>query len=377
MNVSPVKHCRRPGYPTRPDLNNHPELLRLKPQRWQHPAIFTALAAASMLMAQQSLAQPGVEQSMVAPVFQHGDGNGAFGCVATNPPDFLSEEEARQVIIEEGKRAGLHFMPDSETLEDVYLPVHDKYGDQPEGRRRKASLTLDGVDAAHNVAFEYISSDDIDSWETRFHLSTSTVERYQIAPTAVLLRENLQQVPMTERLGIFYDPTNGQRDVPQGLVTEKGIFLVPLRSVAAWLGGQAQPGKGGTVILHCGKTTVTLTPNSATAVQDGKPVTMPAPLLERKGASYLPLSFLASVCGAERSMEISARRAIIQHPVSGERLLILASAKPEARVPLEFMRDLTEQDRKLAGESIAALSREELRMQVRDFIIWLKGQGAL
>ena len=39
--------------------------------------------------------------AIVAPIFQHGEGRGATGCIVMSPPVFLSEEEALLVVREE------------------------------------------------------------------------------------------------------------------------------------------------------------------------------------------------------------------------------------------------------------------------------------
>ena len=46
---------------------------------------------------------------LVAPIFEHGKGRGATGCIVIAPPVFLSEEDARQAIEEELKRIKINF----------------------------------------------------------------------------------------------------------------------------------------------------------------------------------------------------------------------------------------------------------------------------
>jgi hypothetical protein len=112
MKVKPIKHYAGPNIPTSQILEEHPELLHLVPRRWHgNPTVIAALAGVCVLVSgcRQSAAKPAA--SRVAPLFQHGDGRGSFGCRAVNPPVFLSESEARQVIMDEAKRAGINFAP--------------------------------------------------------------------------------------------------------------------------------------------------------------------------------------------------------------------------------------------------------------------------
>jgi hypothetical protein len=55
---------------------------------------------------------------VVAPIFEHGEGRGATGCVVVTFPVFLSEEEAMQVIREELAEHGIDLTrgPDLEGL---------------------------------------------------------------------------------------------------------------------------------------------------------------------------------------------------------------------------------------------------------------------
>jgi len=107
----------------------------------------------------------GIPASLVAPIFRHGAGHGSFGCKAVNPPVFLSEDEARQVIIEEGETGGLSFTLDGQGAEEgrpsrsprhFPRPIMPK---KPESRNRPAHpgrrMTVRG-----SFGFEVVSGDD-------------------------------------------------------------------------------------------------------------------------------------------------------------------------------------------------------------------------
>ena len=156
MKVTPITNYHGARFPTRRIIDEHPELLKLVPKRWQtNPAVLTALAGLCVMMAGvSSIASEKSEApgSRIAPVFVHGDGLGCYGCIAINPPVFLSEAEAREVVIEEAKRAGIHFVVGGPAIAGVTMPS------QSRGRTAaRAPLRPDGFESARNIAFVLVT----------------------------------------------------------------------------------------------------------------------------------------------------------------------------------------------------------------------------
>jgi len=60
--------------------------------------------------------------SKVAPIFEHGKGRGVFGGEVA-PPRFLTEEEARNVIVDEAKKAGVTFVAGGPVLPNISVPI--------------------------------------------------------------------------------------------------------------------------------------------------------------------------------------------------------------------------------------------------------------
>ena len=60
--------------------------------------------------------------AIVAPIFKHGEGRGATGCVAVSPPVFLSAEEALHVIKEELTQQGVNISDENVQFDSVSLP---------------------------------------------------------------------------------------------------------------------------------------------------------------------------------------------------------------------------------------------------------------
>lgn len=384
MRVSPVKGYRSPVYPTRQEVDLHVELLRAVPRRWQQQTtLLLALSTALALTATQDALADNTTSQMVAPIFMHGDGQGAFGCVAVNPPVFLSEDEARAVIVEEAKRVGIQFVEDGKTLQNVYVPVVDQYGMQPAGRKRLTNLALDGNDAGKHVAFEYLSDTDLSKWETRFHQGFSTAYGYDIAGAAKELQQNLSATSLTDRLGIFYDPALGMRDLTDKYyaIRVKSVPIVPLRALCEWLGGTLKVDEHGTILLRYQQTTITLNLNSNAAMVGNHLQIMPAAVTEIKGVSYAPMSFLADIFHADKNLLTTKDYITITHPDNGDKLtlpfvdptLLVAPGKAPQKRPQPATPEL----RGLNAESVKTLSREKLRRQVRDFITWLKAQGVV
>ena len=158
MKVTPVVYYKKPGYPTGADMKSRPELLKKVPHRWSgNGVVLTALGMSLALCAcaargdtepggvKPGNTEPGVgepedtgaggagqdyrgktedgeaHKGLVAPVFIHGEGTGAYGCIAVTAPFFLSEEEAWEIIKSEAESyKGITFARNTPpVLEDV------------------------------------------------------------------------------------------------------------------------------------------------------------------------------------------------------------------------------------------------------------------
>ncbi len=91
MDPKPVERSRPPAYPTRREVLAGAATF-----------VLTGLTECSFCFA----AAEG-ERVSVAPIFEHGEGRGATGCVVISPPVFLSEEEALQIVKEELAKHGV------------------------------------------------------------------------------------------------------------------------------------------------------------------------------------------------------------------------------------------------------------------------------
>ncbi|MDP4091420.1 MAG: metalloprotease, partial [Bacillota bacterium] len=130
MEIKPVKKYKVPGYPDRDTVLNSPGILKTVPERWKGNAYVCAalstLMLASLTSCTQKAQRTGTDgqgnKALVAPIFEHGQGRGSFGCSSVAPPSFLSEEEAFQVIQEEARQYGVSFHRDGLEIKGVGIP---------------------------------------------------------------------------------------------------------------------------------------------------------------------------------------------------------------------------------------------------------------
>lgn len=138
MQVSPIKSYKSPDYPLLTDVKENPELLANVPKRWlaMKPLVgaslgFFVLSANGCLHSNNSAVKKSFEtiynnnhdsigtkeivngnesnkeSFTIAPIFIHGDGRGAFGCIMINAPRYISEKDALELIYNEFKNHGI------------------------------------------------------------------------------------------------------------------------------------------------------------------------------------------------------------------------------------------------------------------------------
>lgn len=225
IDIRPVQHYTEPNYPIRSILDKHPELLKLVPRRWRgNPTVIAALTALCLMTLNHraSADKPSDKPPCrVAPIFQHGDGRGAFGCEMVAPPTFLSEAEARQVIVEEAKRMGIFFEPETRTLKGVTPPIFDEYGrllaaDEAEPRQPAPRIKPDGADRRRKVSYIFVSESDLLTWQRDTGSKEPVKYSYNLKQAAQLLGERVCLSQPQEFVGVLYDPV-AWAPFPRGL----------------------------------------------------------------------------------------------------------------------------------------------------------------
>jgi hypothetical protein len=226
MEPKPVERHPQPKYPTRRDV-----------MLGAGGFLLIELAGRGDLDAADP-AKPAAGRTIVAPIFKHGEGRGATGCVVINPPVFLSEEEAMQVIREELAKHGVK-LGESMTLPDVKIAarivrsvIEEEHGKRVHKERFEYAedvapkpLTLNGVDAAKRVGVRFVSKWDYfrlggpNSSYTRKTPSgrmyaMSTAQSYDFHETAEYAAAELEQQGKAGlHVGFLYDPAVRRRDI--------------------------------------------------------------------------------------------------------------------------------------------------------------------
>jgi len=185
------------------------------------------------------------ETARIAPIFHHGEGRGAFGCISVIAPVFLTEDEARQVITEEASAAGVHFKDAGKAIAAVERPltynselVFDARTREPKARRSR--LTLDGTDPQRNVSFEFISSQDMKEWEIEeYYGVSSSVYEYGGRDAAEFLQKGLAKIHTDGAIAVFYDPvsTYGMENQSEAEARERAVEELrrQVRDFLSWL----------------------------------------------------------------------------------------------------------------------------------------------
>jgi len=215
--VSPVEWYPEPRYPLRSVVDIHPELLHRIPKRWRgNPVVLGALASVASLL-QNCDSSDGWTKgkstvSAVAPIFHHGDGRAAYGCVVVNPPVFLTESEARQVIEEEARKGGLYLDSKENILQDVPTPLTTLMGGGlQDWKTVKRAIVLDGTDSWHSVSYEFVSRSDYGNWADP-ESGLSTVTEVNTVDAGEMLRRGLQDAKAPGYYAVFYEPFERRPD---------------------------------------------------------------------------------------------------------------------------------------------------------------------
>jgi hypothetical protein len=193
---------------------------------------------------------------LVAPIFDHGTGRGATGCVVFSPPVFLSEEEALTIIKEELSKSGITMANGSALFPKVKM--HKEIDGCSSGRGTCKPLQMDLQDPTGRIHIEFISATDnlimTDKCPRKTEWIISTVHDYDLKGMAEKMSMGLRQQADRGVFGVFYDPvvsrdmveisrelyqTNGQgqwkRTREEFSAEAKELLRQQVRDFAQWL----------------------------------------------------------------------------------------------------------------------------------------------
>lgn len=265
MKPAPVRRAKTPRYPTRLEIDSDPQLLASLPPTWRaNPEIerlarllLSATVAASASSAWAQDAQPtkapkrGSFAAVVAPLFEHGEGRGATGCVVVAPPAFLSEEEAQQIIAEELARHGLPAGTSGTTMSAVRVPERTQGKCRPGGKdepiyekpETASSLRIAYRNDDRKLAAAVVVKDRLQEMggvqpgqsigkNGRGSMCFSTVQSYDLKGTAAFVRTQAERQGRGVYLGVFYDPATPKK------ATSRELLRQQVADFAEWLKGQ-------------------------------------------------------------------------------------------------------------------------------------------
>jgi hypothetical protein len=204
--------------------------------------------------------QPNKQALLVAPIFQHGEGRGATGCIVVAPPVFLSEEEALQVIREELATHGVMLGPGEYAHGRALETGKFELSGVTVGWMGQEPFKADAADRQKRVAIEFISQrecEDLNQAQKRENskdgvLTISSVHQYDFLKTSRYLAEKVKNTGRTPvHFGTFYDPLSGRMDyrsvtnsaslldAEARIVTEsKRLLRLQVQDFVKWLQGQ-------------------------------------------------------------------------------------------------------------------------------------------
>jgi hypothetical protein len=361
MKIKPLKQYPTPAYPTRDILHRCPELLRLVPARWRKSMV--VLAAVGVVAGLLLATRKTPHNSRVAPLFLHGDGayQATFGCIAVTPPVFLSEDEARYVIVEEAKKAGISLRPTTRRI-TAQIPGTNPHQVMLYTSGGAKQLEIDGNDKTRHIYYEYISTDDYNQWKKHPLISPRMIHgsaypySYRMCDAAQSLQRTLSQTEGTDYIATFYDPVVNKDDVP-GINAyarvEYGEVVIPLEKLADSLGIKVEERwEKPHYKIFAGKMVLHMNRDSSRIMVNGHPVQLVywSNRYSRFGPD-VPLFQFCSLIGATQTINPANHTITVTYPPTGKTVVVSV------------------------GGPLA--SKEALRQQVRDFIGWLKTQGAI
>jgi hypothetical protein len=232
MKCKPIKLKNKPGYPTIQDYVENPGLLsKHVPNAWIKNQYAATTLATFILCGNACDAKKAKPETVicedriskkshtdlisksvfdtlkVAPIFSHGDGAGATGCIVMSPPVFISEDEARKIILEALKVENIQFATTNCPTLAFKAPAiaNDCFGDDSAKiPSAEVKIRMDGYNDKYNLAFEYVSAEDYSKFRSDDGCFSS-VQGFNTKQAAELIRDEIIKRKKVNS-AIFYDP---------------------------------------------------------------------------------------------------------------------------------------------------------------------------
>lgn len=258
MKIKPVLRSAKPKYPDKYEINLNQTLLYYRPQRWlNRPMVGVALTAMVSLgmasctgtgsndfvtggtpmpiptptptstptptpvdfvtagapmpiptptpVVSVTMGEVPVSFDKVVPFFEHGNGTGSYGGYYSAAWEFMSEEEAFEIISSTLQEAGYTCKKGGDKLENATVPLtgHYPYSKESEEQIQSGTVEFDAklvVDDKRSINIEFVSKQDFESWVDPNPEYASTVSEFNIKGAAEVLHVN------NNTAAVFYDP---------------------------------------------------------------------------------------------------------------------------------------------------------------------------
>ncbi len=247
MVIQKIKAYPAPSYPDKPTVQHDPYILQSIPARWKRNTTAATAAMATVMLLTSACGEerpartanptllptehltpaptPKPTPVPAVPLFVHGYGRGGFGCVSVNPPVFLSEDEALDVIRQTAEQEGIQF---TDTVEmQVKLPALQlEKGEWVADDTTSAdgTLLLDGYNEKKQIAYTYVSKEDVIAWD----IDTTTGYSFTVYPiidAAKALAGNVAESGTQMTVAVFYDPVGGSSPISNNGIEQRTVIM--------------------------------------------------------------------------------------------------------------------------------------------------------
>jgi hypothetical protein len=265
MALKPVTNYPAPAYPQKEFFTSRPELFdRCLPFRWSAAKLSAGAFAAALCGGcsingpGQATTQPGLphhttvydaanpgqdnsqqkraaDSFYVAPLFLHGDGTGATGCVMMSPPAFLTEAEACTLIVQTLRENGVTVDKSDTVLASANLLRHRLTSNNGKcvDSTSALPLALSGFSSEYATGFRFISFYDAESLQSgscecsadSLWMMCSSVSSYDLKETAAEAAAEIRRAGGLNA-GVFYDPCAGNYTDSRSLLRQQVLDFI-------------------------------------------------------------------------------------------------------------------------------------------------------
>ncbi len=148
------------------------------------------------------------------PVFEHGEGRGSTGCMVMSSPIFVSESDARDIIVETFAKQGITFEESNKTFEGLNNR-NFKYETNTKRHGKKIiekevypdstyNIKVDLFSREHNLGVIFVDRTDYQKL-VQYRSNMGTIQSYDLKGLAYLISQEVENYNEFN-CAVFYDP---------------------------------------------------------------------------------------------------------------------------------------------------------------------------